>query len=286
MRSWFKVFLKGMFMGAADIVPGVSGGTIALVTGIYERLILAINNLLDTILECIKSFGSKEHRKRLKEKAKKNDLRFLATLGTGGTISFLLISRIILEAIHAYPAYIFSFFGGLIIASAVMIYGHIRERNIGLAAAGIAGFAISIAVSSLNTLGSVHTLPVIFFSGFLGVCAMLLPGVSGSFVLLLLGQYEYMLSVLKNLVFAEIIVFVSGMAIGGLIMSKVIAYFLKKHEQKTISFLVGLMAGGVYLPVRNIMGVQGIFLNPVSVTLVIISGVAGLGMVFALEKLK
>ena len=289
MKKLLKTFLRGMFMGAADIVPGVSGGTIALVTGIYERFILAINNLLDIIVIGLKLIFQKNSRKdlrpKLREAVKNNDAKFLATLATGGTISFLIISRFILNAMQSHPSYIFSFFSGLILASAVMIYGHIKKPGWKLMATGVLGFLISLAVSSFNTLGTTHALPVIFFSGFFGVCAMLLPGISGSFVLLILGQYEHMLSVLKNLEVLTIFVFVTGMAAGGLLMSKVVSYFLKNHEQKTISFLVGLMLGGLYLPLKNVVSSQTVW-SPVTILGVGLSGILGILLVNALERMK
>ncbi len=286
MKKEFKVFLKGIFMGAADIVPGVSGGTIALITGIYERLILSINNIILSIILLIKSFFKKEYRKEFKNSIKKADLKFFIILVTGVVVSFMTISRFILTGIQNYPAYIFSFFFGLILASAIMIGKKIKFFRKSLFVAGFLGFSISLLIVSLEGLGASHTLPFIFVSGFAGACAMLLPGISGSFVLLLLGQYEFMLSALKNINIPVIATFIFAMIVGGSFISKVISYFIKKHEQKTFSFLIGLMIGGLGLPLKNIIAVPQNFWSFLTLAGAFFSLLAGIILVFSIERLK
>jgi putative membrane protein len=286
IENSFKLFLKGMFMGAADIIPGVSGGTIALITGIYERFICAINNVFTAGLLLVKAILFRERRTDLKRAFADADILFLGILGAGIGASFLILARFMLWAIEEHPAYVFSFFFGLILASAVLIYKKIEVLRPVLVLSGAAGFAVSFTIASVGEIGVSHVLPVLFFSGFAAMCAMLLPGVSGSFVLLLIGQYEYMLAALENVDFPVLVTFALGIGCGALVMSRIIAYFLQKHEQKTISFLVGLMVGALALPLGKIGAVSAEFWGPASYIITIACGAAGVLVLIGIERMR
>lgn len=263
LREELEFFFKGLGMGLADIVPGVSGGTIALITGIYERLIQAIESV-DL------------------RKIKKIDYRFLVPLGLGIIVAFLLASKVILFLLNNYQSYIFAFFFGLILASAVMIYkrtaGFNRETVLFL----VLGFLFAFFFVGLEPLGMVHTSPMLFVSGFLAICAMLLPGVSGSFLLLFLGQYKYMLAALQNIgsQYIDIAVFLAGAGLSLFSFSRLIGWLLKNQESKTLSFLTGLMVGALRLPVSKIT----VTLNPFNTLLILVFGVVGVGIVFLAEE--
>ncbi|MFB6089233.1 MAG: DUF368 domain-containing protein, partial [Candidatus Aenigmatarchaeota archaeon] len=246
-----ETYLKGLSMGLADIIPGVSGGTIAFIVGIYEKLITSIKSFTPLIfLYLLKAPFSKESRKEFLRLFGSMNPRFLLALLFGIITSFLAASRVILIALHNFPTYTYAFFFGLILASAVMIYEHVEGLNIGKVFVGFAGFLFSFMITGPQTLTLPHTIPVVFFSGMIAISAMILPGISGSFMMLLLGQYEFMLGVLKNFTtkYVEILVFIGGAAIGLVIFSRILSYLLKEHKQHTVSFLTGLMLGALRLP--------------------------------------
>lgn len=262
LREKSVFFLKGICMGLADIVPGVSGGTIALITGIYERLIEAI--------ESIKPGGKN-----------KIDLEFLLPLGAGIIIAFILASRVILFLLETYRSYIFSFFFGLIAASAIVVYRRTAEHTKKTLLLSLVGFIFSFYVVGLESLSLMHGVPMVFISGFLAICAMLLPGISGSFVLLFLGQYEYMLNVLHSVSshWQTLTVFVTGAVVSLFTFSRTVGWFLRKDEEGTLAFLIGLMVGALRLPASKIS--PGFtLLNTVGL---LVCGVGGLLFVIIIE---
>ncbi len=256
LKERFLLFIKGLFMGLADIVPGVSGGTMALITGIYERFIEAIESInpLDE---------------------KKIDLEFLIPVGLGVFMAFFVASYGITFLLQNYESSVYAFFFGLIFSSSFVLYKNKAEvnwRGLVLAAAGV---LISYAVASLEYFQFGHTSPIIFATGFLAICAMMLPGISGSLVVLMLGQYEYMLGSLKNLVVEDIGLFVLGGVFSLLGFSRVINYFLKNHKEDTLSFMIGLMLGALAVPVERIVPGPA----PLSNLKIVLSGFLGLFIV-------
>ncbi len=203
-------------MGLADIVPGVSGGTIALISGIYERLIFAIKSInLEFIPLLFLSPLDRKYFEKAKDKFQKIDLAFLLPLGAGIGLAFLAASQVIRPALDDYPAYIYSFFFGLILISAHNVYQKIEKVSIESFTYGVIGTVFATIFVGLEGFSMGHELPVIFLAGFLAVCAMILPGISGSFIVLFLGQYEYMLEVLQSIHnhILEVSVFLTGSVI-------------------------------------------------------------------------
>lgn len=246
------IFLKGLFMGSADIIPGVSGGTIALITGIYERLVGGISKISFSFVNPLIKGDFSGFKKAFREEI---DYEFFIPLLSGIGLAFLLLSKVILILLNNFRAYTFSFFLGLILASAYFVYkekeGVTIKTFISLVV-GIVFGALFVGFVALDPSRANHSLIVIFFSGLIAICAMILPGISGSFVLLLLGQYEYMLGSLNKLVLSDIIVFITGAAIGILSFSKLLNYLLDHYKTITMSFLVGLMVGTLRLPLTEI----------------------------------
>ncbi len=240
-----SIFFKGMTMGMADIVPGVSGGTVALITGIYERLVHGISQVnKETLINTIK-------RKDV-AKDKKLDLEFFIPLGSGIALAFLLMSNIMGYLLEHHTTEIYSFFFAIILASAAMLFMGIRQKTATNISLLLIGFSFAYLFVGMTSLTIGHDLPIIFLSGIVAICAMILPGISGALILLFLNQYEYMLHSLKTLVLVDIFAFMLGAIIGLLAFSKILNIVIKKWKYQTISFLTGLMLGALRLPYDNI----------------------------------
>jgi len=236
-------------MGSADIVPGVSGGTIALITGIYGHLIEAISNIKFGFVRPLLKGNFRGFWTQLLEEI---DFKFFIPLILGIGVVFLTLAKVVTYCMDYHTAMTFSFFLGLIIASAVILFRKIERINIKHVVFAVIGLILTYIFVSLNPISGNHSLIVIFLSGMIAICAMILPGISGSFLLMLLGQYEYMLNALHQLHFSEIIVFVVGALIGILGFSKILNYLLKNYEELTMAFLIGVMLGSLKVPAVEI----------------------------------
>lgn len=262
-------------MGVADIVPGVSGGTIALITGIYERLVEAISQVSIYLEELVKKRSIEEFKRDFT----RIYLGFLLPLLIGIGFAFILLSRVIKFLLDAHTAMTYAFFFGLIIASVYFVAKTIKGFNIKTVLFSIIGFAFAfflIGFGVIDQLG--HSYAVLLFSGAIALCAMILPGISGSFILLLLGQYEYMMDVLHNFEILKIFTFLSGGAIGLLLFSRLLNYLLKNHKSAIMAFLSGLMLGALRLPYEKIAENLKTTIFPI-----IIVGVIGFALVIFLE---
>ena len=274
LKESFMIFLRGIFMGIADAIPGVSGGTIALITGIYQRLIHAINNI-NTLI--IKEIANNNIKKAITN-IKKIDFPLFIPLILGIIIALLTVSHIIGYLLTAYTAITYAFFLGLILISALFVYKHSKrphEKNLPYV---ILGFIFALWFTGLTALKTTHSLPIIFLSGAIAICAMILPGISGAFILVLLNQYEFLINALKNIYFDKIVVFIMGAIVGILSFSNFLDYLLKKHKSTTMSFLTGLMIGSLRIPYNKIITSQ---YNIISI---ILAGLIGIALVFLLEK--
>ena len=248
-KEIFLIFLRGLFMGSADIIPGVSGGTIALITGIYERLIYAISSIKFSFLKPLLTGNFADFKTKLIEEI---DFELFIPLFLGIGIAFITLAKVISYLLDTQTAYTFSFFLGLILASAYILYTKLDDLNIKIIVITAIGIILSYVFVGLNPIATNHSLIVIFISGLIAICAMILPGISGSFLLLLLGQYQYMLNALNSRNLIEIIVFGIGAVIGILGFSKLLNYLLEKYESATMAFLIGIMLGTLRLPIIKI----------------------------------
>jgi len=246
----FLIFIRGILMGSADIVPGVSGGTIALITGIYERLIYSISKINFKFLKPLVKLDLKGFWRELLDEI---DFGFFIPLVLGIAIAMVTIAKVVTYCMDVYPALTYAFFLGLIIASSYILLKKIPKLQIKHIAFVILGFVLAYIFVSLNPIAANHSLPVLFISGLIAICAMILPGISGSFLLLLLGQYEYMLTALHELHFTELIVFIVGAIIGILGFSKLLNYLLKRYEEVTMAFLIGVMLGTLKIPAVTVV---------------------------------
>ncbi|MEF8835682.1 MAG: DUF368 domain-containing protein [Candidatus Thermoplasmatota archaeon] len=232
-------------MGLANITPGVSGGTMALLMGIYERLIHAVNTI--PLRSSLSVF--REGKEKFIEDMKAVDYEFLSPLIIGIALATLVLARLIGTFLENYQAMTFSFFFGLILASGGTIYHKIDSFKPTLLISGIVGFLFSFYIASLSPFEANHTLPVIFISGAVAIPTMILPGISGSFILILLQQYKYMIDALNSLDILVIVVFMLGAVIGLFSFAKLVEVLFKKRRTDTLVFLFGLILGGLRAPV-------------------------------------
>jgi putative membrane protein len=235
--------LKGFGMGMADIVPGVSGGTIALITGVYDNLIKSISSINKDFFKLVLSFKVKEALNHL-------NISFLLPLLIGIALAFVTMSRVMHYFMNEYSIYTWSLFFGLILASILFIgktIHNIKSFN-SLALIGV-GTIIGYAIVSLVPVDTPNSLPMVFLSGSIAICAMILPGISGSFILLILGKYLYMTSALKNPMVDGniflILTFMGGCLVGILAFSKVLNHLLKNFHNQTMCILLGFMIGSM-----------------------------------------
>lgn len=273
-RETLLIFLRGLLMGTADVIPGVSGGTMALITGIYQRLIHAISQINLTFL--FYALEGEWAKSRLE--LKKWDFNLFIPLLAGIGLAVLTMSKVMTMLLTVYTASTYAFFFGLILASAGFVYKHVDELNLKNLTFLVVGLVFAILFVGLNPIQANHTLPIIFLSGVVAICAMILPGISGAFILLLLNQYEYMLNALNELKIVEIIVFILGALIGILSFSRLLDYLLDHHKSITMAFLVGLMIGTLRLPYSKISATMD------SPWPVLIAAIIGFVLVVVLEK--
>ena len=243
MKDDFSIFLKGMLMGICDLVPGISGGTIAFITGIYERL-----------MNAIKGFSPKLITSNFKEEVKKLDLRFLIFLFLGIISSILLGARIIESLLENYYARTLSFFIGLIVASSFILFHNIKRHEVSEYLWGLMGLIIGFGLIFLSPNEMSISNAYLFLGGLIAISAMFLPGISGSFILLIMGLYEPILSMLGeiSLNIYSLGVFILGMIFGAFVISRIIAYLFKKDKNKTLYFLLGLVIGALGVPVMKV----------------------------------
>ncbi len=266
-------------MGSADIIPGVSGGTIALITGIYERFIFALQSIN---LQFVYYFFLAIKDKKNLQKAKKHfyaiDFSFLIPLAIGILFAFLTLANLIGFLLETMPAQTFAFFFGLILASAFYVYySHKKLFHLSSLVFILIGSIIGFFVVGLESIQLDHSLLMIFVSGIITFCAMMLPGLSGAFMLLILGQYSFLLNVLRDLTHFEfgMILYVISYGIGGLVgllgFSRVLSYLFSKYKPATIAFITGLMIGALRKPgVEMISSTEPLFFTVLSLFLGII----------------
>ncbi|MFB6290284.1 MAG: DUF368 domain-containing protein [Candidatus Bipolaricaulia bacterium] len=246
LRIKVVLLLKGMVMGFADVVPGVSGGTMALITGIYEELISALESFNPSIILDLTVGRFKE----VIEGVKEIEYGFLVPLGLGIGIALLVGSQFVRYLLEQFPPYTYSFFFGLILASAGLLYFEVPEVKFSSVVTSIVGAAAAVLIIGVSSGNFGHGLPVMLIAGAIAICAMILPGISGAFILLLLGQYEYILDSIGRLPASlpTLIVFGLGAGVGIVSFSRVLSFALDRWRSETLGFLIGLMVGALRKP--------------------------------------
>ena len=255
--QWVALFFKGMGMGAADIVPGVSGGTIAFITGIYHRLLLAISSISLRSLKLLRSDG-------LAAAWRSIDGTFLTVLALGVVVSILSLARLISFLLQNHAEPLWSFFFGLIIASAVLLvksippvaenekntpvadgHGKLQWRAIKLLLIGGGGLVFAYGLTELSPAQIDPTATMLFFAGAIAISAMILPGISGSFILVLLGLYEPILNAIKSFDLVSVGIFMGGCLVGILCFARLLSWLMSLYQREVFAFLIGIMIGSL-----------------------------------------
>ena len=227
-------YLKGIAMGAADVVPGVSGGTIAYLTGIYQRLLDAIHAAGGSMWVALQRDGIAAAWKAV------DGWFLLALLGGIGT-SVVSLSKLVLWGLESHPLIVWSFFLGLILASLRMLARDLKGSWVALIVGAVLGFILSSMPAGRAELSPVFT----FFAGFLAICAMILPGISGSFILVLLGAYEPVLESIHERDLTTITIFGTGAILGLLTFGRLLRWLFQRFERVTVALMTGFIAGSL-----------------------------------------
>ena len=230
--------LKGMAMGVAEIVPGVSGGTIAFISGIYEELITSINNVNISLFKTLQKNGFKAFWTQLNG-------NFLATLFLGMLISIFSFSKLIHWLMENEHVPLWAFFFGLVLGSVIFVGKSIQKWNAKIITTLILGAGIAFYITTLPPSENVDSLAFLFFSGAIAICAMILPGISGAYILVLLGSYSTILESVHERNFKVIITVALGAIFGLLSFSKLLKWMFSKHKDITLALLTGFILGSL-----------------------------------------
>jgi putative membrane protein len=298
LKHYIIVSLKGMAMGAADVVPGVSGGTIAFISGIYEELLNAISSVNFKTLKLLKTEGVKAAWKAING-------NFLLALLIGIFTSIVSLAKIISWLLENKPILVWSFFFGLVLASILYIGKQISKWNILMFVLLILGAIVAFYITTLQPLISENSSPFfLFLAGALAICAMILPGISGSFILVLLGAYKPVLEAIHTKDFKLISILAAGAVIGLLSFSKVLKWLFAHYKNATLAVLTGFILGslnkiwpwketltwrinshGENVPFNEQSVLPFSFEGDPQLTMAIVLALVGFGVIILLEKI-
>lgn len=255
MKTTIFTFLKGMAMGIAEVIPGVSGGTIAFITGIYERLLDAIKSVNLSLFTTLKEDGIKGFWKAI-------DGNFLVALFGGMVVSIILFTKLITGLMVSNKEMLWAFFFGLIVASAIFIGKQIQKWNISTVSLLLFGLAIAFYITVAVPAQGSDNLLMVFFAGTIAISAMILPGISGSFILLLMGMYQIILPAVSEVIETQatdklviVGVFAVGCLVGLLTFANLFSWTFKTYKEQTLAILTGFMIGSLnkVWPWRNVL---------------------------------
>lgn len=238
LKDYIVISLKGIAMGAADAVPGVSGGTIAFISGIYEELISTISNIKPALFKTLFSKGIKPFWKDLNG-------NFILALMLGIIVSFVSFMRLAKYLLEHHPVLIWSFFFGLIVASIYFVAKQITAWRFGTVIALIVGAVIAFYVTSLPALANSDNTLYLFIAGAIAICAMILPGISGSFILIILGAYKTLSDAIDDLDVKRLVIFTLGALTGLLSFSHLLKWLFKNFHNTTLALLSGFIFGSL-----------------------------------------
>jgi putative membrane protein len=237
-QAYLAVYIKGLCMGAADVVPGVSGGTMAFILGIYEEL-------LESIRSFDLAFVKRLFSRRFREAFQQVSWPFLSALFMGIMTAVFSLARILSWLLENKPVLIWSFFFGLILASTLVVSRHLQKWTPALLVWLVLGTVGTYFMVGMVPLSTPSTPWFLFLSGAVAICAMILPGISGSFILVLLGKYHYVLAAVKGLDFLTLFVVAAGALFGLITFVRILNLLLKRYREVTITLLTGLMLGSL-----------------------------------------
>ncbi len=281
------IFVKGFLMGVCDLIPGISGGTVAFITGIYTRLIESVRSFSPKLIYDIFTYPINRKTDSLKEDIKKLDLIFLLILILGIISAFVVGARVIRFLLRDYFAYTLSFFIGLILASSKIIFNHIQNHEVKNILFGFLGFILGLSFSILVPLTVTPSLGYVFLGGVFAVSAMFLPGVSGAYILLIMGLYEFMINVLNNILknISYLLIFILGALIGAFSISRIISFLFKKNRCRTLYVLLGLVIGALSTPLRKIVETTSFRISNVFIMVFcLLSGIVSVVLITSYRK--
>ena len=237
MGRYFGVLLRGAAMGAADVVPGVSGGTIAFITGIYDELIDSIKAINIFAAGTLFKEGPRAFWQHING-------NFLISLLAGIALSILSLAHGISYVLDYYPTQTSAFFFGLVAASSWLVYRQMPKRSLKIFWL-VLGVVCAIGIGEIRPVHIEVTPLAVFLSGFLAICAMILPGISGSFILLLLGMYQPILAAVKSADILTVIIFAAGCGTGLLVFVRLLSFLLHRYRESILSWLIGILVGSL-----------------------------------------
>jgi len=297
IKDFVVIGLKGMAMGAADVVPGVSGGTIAFISGIYEELLTSISNVNFSLIKTLKSQGIKAAWKQVNGS-------FLVSLFIGIFVSIVSLAKAIKWMLENEPILIWSFFFGLVLASIIYIAKQIKKWNVFTFVLLVLGAILAYYITTLNPLVTENSSSLfLFLAAALAICAMILPGISGAFILVLLGAYKPVLAAVNNRDFTTIAIVGAGAIVGLLTFSRILKWLFTNFKNYTLAVLTGFIIGslnkiwpwketltwrtnshGVKVPL-NQQSISPFSFENNQLLLAIVLAVLGFGLILLLEKL-
>ncbi len=225
-------------MGTADLIPGVSGGTIAFLSGIYEELLYAIKTLSGEFLKLLL-------RMQFRKAFSIIPFRFLLPLVLGLFTALFTLAQLLSFLLEEYPMFVWAFFFGLVLASTWIVLKRVVKWDVSDKISFIASTIITYFVVGLIPIETPNSYPFFFLSGAIAICAMILPGISGSFILLLLGKYQQVLDAVTNRDFVVLGIFMAGCIVGLALFARVLTWLFKNHHDISIAILAGIMLGSV-----------------------------------------
>ncbi len=231
--------MRGVFMGASDVVPGVSGGTMAFILGIYEELINSLRTLGEPrFIKAVLSL-------RIRDAMEMANWKFLLSLGAGIGLAILTLAHSLEWLLVNHPVFLWSFFFGLVLASVFVVAQRVGEWTLQRALALVAGAVGAFMLVGLVPVQTPETWWFLFLSGALAICAMILPGVSGAFILLLLGKYQFVLSAVTQRDILSLALVAAGAAIGLVTFAQILGRLFERYHDTTVALLTGLMIGSL-----------------------------------------
>ena len=293
-KDYLILAAKCFAMGAADVVPGVSGGTMAFILGIYEELIYSIKNLINPqIFKNLFSF-------KLKEALALVPWQFLGALGFGILLAIFSLAQFLETALTNYPSLVWSFFLGLVVASIITVTKRVQKWDSATITAMVGGTVMAFYIVGMVPVQTPDAAWFLFLSGFIAIYAMILPGISGSFILVLMGKYQYILSAVNNRDFVTLFIVAAGAAVGLVTFAQLLSWLFKRYHDLTVALLIGFMIGslrkiwpwketletvidrhGEAIPVVQVNVLPAAWTN--EVTLAIILALIGFALVFVLD---
>tara|TARA_R110002167_G_scaffold78913_4_gene218083 strand:- start:1884 stop:2813 length:930 start_codon:yes stop_codon:yes gene_type:complete len=236
--DWIAVFVKGVAMGAADAIPGVSGGTVAFISGIYEELLDSIRRITPQAFMLLLRKGPLLFWEHING-------TFLLVLLSGVLLSLASVARLAIYLLAQYPTLLWAFFFGLIVSSSIWMLGQIKRWNLRLLLTLWLGASFSYLITVMTPVEADLTAWVVFGAGSLAICAMILPGISGSFILLLLGLYGPIMGAIKAFDLQILGLFLAGCTLGLLSFSHLLAWMFRHYHDLTLALLTGVMLGSL-----------------------------------------